>query len=66
MNVLNIEEILRYIQAQGRSVEFDELLSHFEARTNNDRHHIRTKVCRLVKQRFIIKTGPNSWRAAVV
>ena len=66
MNILNIEEILRYIQAQGRSVEFDELLSHCHARTNNDRHHIRTKVCRLVKQRFIIKTGPNSWRAAAI
>ena len=66
MEILNIEEILRYIQAQERSVEFDELLSHFEARTNNDRHHIRTIVCRLVKQRFIIKTGPNSWRAAAI
>jgi len=66
MEILNIEEILRYIQAQERSVEFDELLSHFEARTNNDRHHIRTKVCRLVKQRFIIKTGPNSGRAALI
>ena len=66
MNVLNLELILRYIQAQERSVDFDELLSHFGAITNNDRHHIRTKVCRLVKQRFIIKTGPNSWRAATV
>ena len=66
MRFLNIEEVLRYIRAQGRPVEFAELLIYFGAETKHDRHSIRSKCCRLVKQRFIIKTGPNSWRAALI
>lgn len=63
MEVINIEQVLRYIQSQGGVVEFDTILNHFGATTKNHRHHLRSKLCRLVKQHYIIKTGLNSWVA---
>lgn len=63
MRIVNIEEVLKYIQSSGRPVDFDEILAHFGAETTENRARLRNKICRLVQQRFIVKTGPNSWRA---
>lgn len=64
MRFLNIEEVLRYIRAQGRPVEFAELLIYFGAETKHDRHSIRSKCCRLVKQCYIVKLDADYYQAA--
>ena len=66
MRFLNIEEVFRYIRAQGRPVEFAELLIYFGAETKHDRHSIRSKCCRLVKQCYLIKLDADHYQAATV
>ena len=63
MRVVNIEEVLKYIQDRD-DVSFDDILDHFGAETNENRARLRNKVCRLVRQGYLVKTGPNSWRTA--
>ena len=66
MRFLNIEEVLRYIRDQGRPVEFAELLDYFGAETKHDRHSIRSKCCRLVKQCYLIKLDADHYQAGPI
>lgn len=66
MRFLNIEEVLCYIRDQGRPVEFAELLIYFGAETKHDRHSIRSKCCRLVKQSYIVKLDADHYQAAAL
>ena len=66
MRFLNIEEVLHYIRDQGRPVEFAELLEYFGAETKHDRHSIRSKCCRLVRQCYIVKLDADHYQAAAL
>lgn len=66
MRFLNIEEVLRYIRDQGRPVEFAELLIYFGAETKHDRHSIRSKCCRLVRQCYIVKLDADHYQAGPI
>ena len=66
MRFLNIEEVLRYIRDQGRPVGFTELLEYFGAETKHDRHSIRSKCCRLVKQCYLIKLDADHYQAGLI
>lgn len=66
MRFLNIEEVLCYIRDQGRPVEFAELLIYFGAETKHDRHSIRSKCCRLVKQCYLIKLDADHYQAGPI
>ena len=41
--------------------DFDSILRKFNAFNTEDRHWIRCRICRLVKQKYIIKVAVNEW-----
>ena len=61
-NVPNIETVLRYIEAQGRPVTWNELKDVYSVGDCNAfRSKLRTRICKLVRQGYLVKLDMDTW-----
>ena len=61
-NVPNIETVLRYIEAQGRPVTWNELKEVYSVGDCIPfRSKLRTRICKLVRQGYLLKAGSDEW-----
>ena len=59
--IINIETIMRYFESEARPVRFEEAMIHFHVTNANERSHLRSKICELVRQRYLIKLDMSLW-----
>ena len=57
----SINQIMTTFMDCAGPKDFDSILRKFNAFNTEDRHWIRYRICRLVKQKYIIKVAVNEW-----
>ena len=60
--IINIETIMKFFESEARTIEFPEVMQHFEIQTRQQRSHLRSKLCKLVRQEYLIQETRDSWR----